>query len=63
MVQTAIEIKRHYSELSEKETGEVVEAVADMIVNFLMGRRDPARAGANDPERNRERDREQSNAR
>jgi ribosomal protein L12E/L44/L45/RPP1/RPP2 len=39
----AIEIKRHYRELSEKETQEVVEAVADLIVTFLKGRSGPAR--------------------
>ncbi len=35
-------IKRHYTELSEKETQEVVETVADLIVTFLKGRREPA---------------------
>jgi hypothetical protein len=36
----SIELKRHYHELSEKETNEVVETVADLIVNFLKGKRD-----------------------
>ena len=37
MATTSIELKRHYSELSDKETNEVIEAVADLIVNFLKG--------------------------
>lgn len=57
------ELKRHYHKLSEKETDEVVEAVADLIVNFLKGRRDAARAEGDDPERGHERDREQPDAR
>ncbi len=36
-----IELKRHYHTLSEKETTEVVEAVADLIVTFLKRKRDP----------------------
>ena len=36
-----IELKRHYHTLSEKETTEVVEAVADLIVTFLKGKHDP----------------------
>lgn len=55
------ELKRHYHTLSEKETGAVVEAVADLIVNYLEGRRDPARAGAD--EGNHERDRKKPDAR
>jgi len=38
-----LKIKRHYSELSEKETDEVVETVADLIVTFLDGRQRPPR--------------------
>ena len=38
-----LEIKRHYSELSEKETADVVETVADLIVTFLKGRRESTR--------------------
>jgi dihydroneopterin aldolase len=38
-----LEIKRHYSELSEKETADVVETVADLIVTFLKGRPESAR--------------------
>ncbi len=37
MATTSIELKRHYSELSDKETNEVIEAVADLIVHFLKG--------------------------
>jgi hypothetical protein len=33
-----LQIKRHYSELSEKETADVVEIVADLVVTFLKGR-------------------------
>jgi hypothetical protein len=36
----SIEVKRHYAELSEKETDELVAAVADLIVNFLKGSRE-----------------------
>lgn len=38
-----LQIKRHYSELSEKETADVVEIVADLIVTFLKGRYEPVR--------------------
>ncbi len=34
---TPIELKRHHTELSEKETDEVIATVADLIVNFLKG--------------------------
>ena len=37
-----LQIKRHYSELSEKETADVVEIVADLIVTFLQGRQKSA---------------------
>jgi hypothetical protein len=37
----AIELKRHYHTLSEKETQGVVEAVAELIVCFLKAKRDP----------------------
>ena len=30
-----IELKRHYSKQSEKDTNAVVEAVADLVVTFL----------------------------
>lgn len=32
-----IELKRHVHTLTEKETNEVVDVVADLIVNFLKG--------------------------
>lgn len=54
----AIEIKRHYRELSEKDTQEVVEAVADLIVTFLKGRFGPARGAEAKQEHEHERDRE-----
>ena len=54
---------RHFHRLSEHETDALVEAVADLIVHVLMGRRDPARAGDNGPERHHERDREHPNPR
>ena len=34
-----IEIKRHYSELSEKDTDAVVKAVASLIVGYLKADR------------------------
>ena len=45
-----IEIKRHYSELSEKETDAVVKAVASLIVGYLKtDRRSGQRAPAETP--------------
>ena len=44
------ELTRHYRELSETETNEVVEAVADLIVNFLTRQSDPVRAGGDGPD-------------
>lgn len=40
---TPIEFKRHYHRLSPKEMDGVVDAVAGLIVNFLMSR--PGRDG------------------
>jgi hypothetical protein len=37
---TRIDLKRHYTELSEKETDELAAAVADLIVDFLKGSRE-----------------------
>ena len=34
---TSIELKRHHTVLSEKETDEVIATIADMIVTFLKG--------------------------
>ena len=45
-----IELKRHHRKLSQKQTGEVVETVAELIVNFLKCRREPATP----PERRKE---------
>jgi len=33
-----MEFKRHYRRLSEKQTNELVGAVADLIVNFIKSR-------------------------
>jgi len=38
-----LEIKRHYSELSEKETAEVIEILADMVVTHLKSKQKPTR--------------------
>ncbi len=46
---------RHYHTLSEQETDEVVEAVADLIVTFLTGRRDPEQSAKRRQARTRER--------
>lgn len=35
MGKAAVQLKRHYTELSEKETDEVVNLFADMIVSYL----------------------------
>jgi len=37
------DIKRHYQALSERETDEVVDAVADLIVTFIKGTSGPTR--------------------
>ena len=54
-----IECTRHVRRLSEQETDELVEAVADLIVHVLTGRRDPARVEGDGPERHHARDGEQ----
>ena len=41
MATPRIELKRHYRELSEAETDELVGIVADLIVDFLKKRTDP----------------------
>lgn len=50
-----IELKRHLHTLSEKETDEVVDVVADLIVNFLKGKRDPEQSAKRRQERDHER--------
>lgn len=60
---STIECTRHFHGLSEQETDELVEAVADLIVHFLTSRRDPARTGGNGPERHHERNRDQPDPR
>ena len=35
----SIEIKRHYQELTEKETDDLVGTVADMLVTFIKNRK------------------------
>lgn len=56
MPPTSIERERHYYTLSEQETHGVVDAVADLIVNFLKGSRDPERSLKRKRERGHERD-------
>jgi hypothetical protein len=34
-----MELRRHYQELTPKETDELVGAVADLIVNHIKGRK------------------------
>ncbi len=53
-----IELKRHYHTLSEKETQGVVEAVAELIVTFLKGKRQAAQPEATTQEQTHERDHE-----
>lgn len=50
MATTRIDLKRHYGELSPREIDEVVEAVADLIVDFLKKRRDPVQSDKPKPE-------------
>ena len=50
-----IELKRHFHTLSEKETDEVVDVVADLIVNFLKAKRDPEHSARRGQERVHER--------
>ncbi|MGQ9589917.1 MAG: hypothetical protein ACUVYA_06445 [Planctomycetota bacterium] len=51
----AIEIKRHFHTLSEKETDNVVDVVADLMVNFLKAKRDPEQSPRREQERTHER--------
>lgn len=53
-----IELKRHFHTLSEKETDEVVDVVADLIVNFLKGKRGSEPSGDSRQERTHERNAE-----
>jgi hypothetical protein len=46
-----LEITRHFQPLSEKETDEVVDVVADLIVNFLKAKRGPEQAAKRSRER------------
>lgn len=39
MEKPSLQIKRHYAELSEKETDEAVNAFADMVVNYIKSQR------------------------
>jgi len=50
-----IELKRHFHTLSEKETDEVVDVVADLIVNFLKSKREPEPSATRGQERDHER--------
>jgi len=56
VAQKPIELKRHYEELSPKETDEVVNAVADLVVNYLKGRPEELNANETEQEVNHERD-------
>ena len=47
---TPITLTRHYAELSEKETEELVEAVAVLIVEFIKQKGVPARSPQNTQE-------------
>ena len=59
MPTTSIELKRHFRTLPPKETDEVVEAVADLIVNFLKRRRETGVSAGSKQERTHERSRGQ----
>ena len=51
-----IELKRHYRKLSDKQTDELVNSVADLVVAFIkQGQESPveATAPANDPQTRR----------
>ena len=37
MATLSLELKRHYRKLSEKETDALVDATAELIVNYLKG--------------------------
>ena len=43
----AIELRRHFETLTDQETDEVVEVVADLIVHYVKGRRieEPVQSG------------------
>lgn len=51
----SIELKRHFHTLSEKETDEVVDVVADLIVNFLKAKHDGEQLPKREQERTHER--------
>ena len=60
MERAPLEIRRHVRALSPKETGEVVEIVAGLFVNYLKGRRERATPADGGEERTRERKPEQA---
>lgn len=43
----SLKLKRHYTELSEKETDEVVNAMAELIVNFIKRKREGGASNEN----------------
>lgn len=43
---TSMELKRHYAQLSEKETEELIVSVADLIVDFLKGNKESAQSAS-----------------
>jgi len=53
--EASIQLKRHYRELSPEEADEVVNAVADLVVNYLKGRRKESTQIETKQEVNRER--------
>ena len=57
MAKKPIGMKRHFKRLSEKEADAVVDAVADLIVNFLRGQQgSPPQKDANQKGRTDETD-------
>lgn len=54
----AIQLRRHYRLATEKETQELVEAMAELFVNFIKGQDAPDSPGAPGRERDHERDHE-----
>ena len=57
MAKKPIGMKRHFKRLSEKEADAVVDAVAELIVNFLRGQQGtPAQKDANQKGRTDETD-------
>jgi hypothetical protein len=58
-----IEIRRHYRLATERETQELVEAMAELFVNFIKGGSHSGHPQDETQERNHERDREKPESR